>query len=1824
MSTSKIFLLVLCGMAFFGLSIAHHAVLADPLLVGDFDGNRYVNIDDFVWLAGHWLEAGCTDPNWCDGADLDHNHYVDFEDISRFADTWQEKDFIQLARTHLSPLETLQITVSPVTSTCTITVTTPAGDLHTLGGTIADGICTASYIPSYQVGTYQVSAVADDITTETEEFDISVSSQPITIQDWQVDSDSYYPERDLTFSFTALDPNATGLTGLSAQLGDSLADSTSGQMSILRKIMAVADDGTMTARLYIYFDASGSSWSGIYSGTTVRISLYSKLGGALPAGVSLVNGTLHGAGYLSNEILNESGVYRFHTTVIANFSGSDKISYLDIMIPPTVSLSDMIFSVDSIKYYYNTGWNDRIYITEQYVTPSGSGYQLDTGSAFSSLGRLPIYLPLTPNENGLVYYSIHAADTIGETDLNAGTISENAGAYTNLWRWNDYMNTTARVYVYVDKWGYTHDYSDAILLAMDPGFNQTGLVIENWQANQTAYFPGESIQFSFDLKDTQNNPVSGFTGTIADSQPDHDGGAMYIMRKVLNIEADGSAQARLQVYFDTTGGWSDIYAGTTLQFSLYNKDGLTPLSGVALSTGFLNNDDNKLSSVLAGNSWQVQVDAACAGVDKIAYLDFAIPSGKAVSDIVFSVDQITYYRNSGWGDKIIIAGKTATESNFPKDYTGNIVFQTGDGFPGLGKFPLHLPLNPNPGGFIFYRLDSADIAENNINYGSLSGAGGDYNNAFTWNDCLITTAQVYPYVDKWWNNSAAAAAPLNLIFDAESRELALYDYDIDSRAYTMGDTRRLSATVEDAYGAGVSGFQLKDAISDSTSGKLSIVTQNVRTTTDGKNVVRLLAYFDTTGSWSDIYANTQVDITIYGPDGKSVVPAAITIQEGAINAEDYLVTTLTGNDGIYTWLIRVDKNFAGADRQVYLDFIVPDTVSASNVVFSVDHIQYFCNTGWGDSITIRNQTVSMGSFPRDYYGQYEFATGDMFGTLGRFPLYLSLNPGGASVFPKMRSTEETVLSGSMAQTGGDYIYSHDFVEVGNDFETSLCISRFGYFNNENRCTDSIMLYFSGEPRYLGGLEDAPVMLNETWQVDLDEYFFIETNYANVEYTSSDPGLVITGHIATFAPLTTDDTIHEVVITAQSVVDPDLIAFSDPFTLYAATCMNSYGCDDNDPNTVTACVQYQCVTYERENAYYMNPQGVDLCVFNKNVTMSNPFPDPNETVEICAEIANTGTTNIFNVEVNFYLDDVNTTPIGTQTIEVLPTTYMDLPLRPEKVCINWTVPVDLEGSHRIWVALSGDFPLDMQEDMTSNNYATTDFYINNPNEYISSVFGQCPAETMALADAAAMLDGDGPTCTTLYMRIPVNVVVCEDEIVCGPVMGIELSYWSTLYWPSWSGYCQEFGVPQEAITDFIRTYETLAGLGWQGAGSSLPSLTDIPGLLQPEGWGDGWLPCHPEPTMFPGIMYEGVIDPGCGGLCPVSAWDCGQGVHFDPRFSSNYYNAYDFKVSGGAKKITRCHTDVDYIEVPYQICVPGDPGDPNNSFNVPFMPFGGGPGGEGGGYGGNGPSGPGTGPNGGPPFEFEIGGPPADPNGVALNYTCYFCSTGTAESASTSDMIHCVPGTGSMAVIKNNAAKLASLQIANDTETEAACVELGMPAPDVTLFSIDGKEMNLAGLPGNEVLLLFGRTDCPHCLCKIPLLNHVQSSPQGPAVIFVALGASPAAAQKFVEDHAVSFSVFADPYRRAGRTYSIRKVPEVFLIDSEGYIKYTSQKQGHYIWQYLANRFVVGDLNAETQSLIYDWNRDGFLDLHDLEILVSGWMNELETESNDSACEWKPE
>ncbi|MHC4737959.1 MAG: dockerin type I domain-containing protein [Planctomycetota bacterium] len=59
-----------------------------PVASRDFNNDGYVNLGDFAVLASYWRETGYSDPNQCEGTDLDADGDIDENDLRLFNDYW--------------------------------------------------------------------------------------------------------------------------------------------------------------------------------------------------------------------------------------------------------------------------------------------------------------------------------------------------------------------------------------------------------------------------------------------------------------------------------------------------------------------------------------------------------------------------------------------------------------------------------------------------------------------------------------------------------------------------------------------------------------------------------------------------------------------------------------------------------------------------------------------------------------------------------------------------------------------------------------------------------------------------------------------------------------------------------------------------------------------------------------------------------------------------------------------------------------------------------------------------------------------------------------------------------------------------------------------------------------------------------------------------------------------------------------------------------------------------------------------------------------------------------------------------------------------------------------------------------------------------------------------------------------------------------------------------------------------------------------------------------------------------------------------------------
>lgn len=64
-------------------------VLSELITPADLDLDGDVDAGDYALFMNNWQSAGCTSPDWCVGADINHDTVVDFEDLKVFAsDYW--------------------------------------------------------------------------------------------------------------------------------------------------------------------------------------------------------------------------------------------------------------------------------------------------------------------------------------------------------------------------------------------------------------------------------------------------------------------------------------------------------------------------------------------------------------------------------------------------------------------------------------------------------------------------------------------------------------------------------------------------------------------------------------------------------------------------------------------------------------------------------------------------------------------------------------------------------------------------------------------------------------------------------------------------------------------------------------------------------------------------------------------------------------------------------------------------------------------------------------------------------------------------------------------------------------------------------------------------------------------------------------------------------------------------------------------------------------------------------------------------------------------------------------------------------------------------------------------------------------------------------------------------------------------------------------------------------------------------------------------------------------------------------------------------------
>ena len=120
---------------------------------------------------------------------------------------------------------------------------------------------------------------------------------------------------------------------------------------------------------------------------------------------------------------------------------------------------------------------------------------------------------------------------------------------------------------------------------------------------------------------------------------------------------------------------------------------------------------------------------------------------------------------------------------------------------------------------------------------------------------------------------------------------------------------------------------------------------------------------------------------------------------------------------------------------------------------------------------------------------------------------------------------------------------------------------------------------------------------------------------------------------------------------------------------------------------------------------------------------------------------------------------------------------------------------------------------------------------------------------------------------------------------------------------------------------------------------------------------------------------------------------------------------------------------------------------------------------------------------------------------------------------------------------------------------ASSTDARPPAPDFALQTPSGKTVRLADLRGKVVLIDFWATYCGPCKESVPALErlHRDLKAAGLEVVGISEDSYADAVAPFVAEHKMTYTVLLDLEQAAGEAYSLRGLPQAFLIDREGKI-----------------------------------------------------------------------
>ncbi|PHD73940.1 alkyl hydroperoxide reductase [Bacillus sp. AFS043905] len=128
---------------------------------------------------------------------------------------------------------------------------------------------------------------------------------------------------------------------------------------------------------------------------------------------------------------------------------------------------------------------------------------------------------------------------------------------------------------------------------------------------------------------------------------------------------------------------------------------------------------------------------------------------------------------------------------------------------------------------------------------------------------------------------------------------------------------------------------------------------------------------------------------------------------------------------------------------------------------------------------------------------------------------------------------------------------------------------------------------------------------------------------------------------------------------------------------------------------------------------------------------------------------------------------------------------------------------------------------------------------------------------------------------------------------------------------------------------------------------------------------------------------------------------------------------------------------------------------------------------------------------------------------------------------------------------------------DDEKDALGGLKIGAKAPNFSLKTLDGNQVELSDYEGKKVMLNFWATWCPPCKKEMPdMEKYTQQA--GDDVVVLAVNIDPENdVQAFVEDNGITFTIPLDSQSAknpVNERYKILSIPTTYFIDKKGIIR----------------------------------------------------------------------